>query len=98
MFLDGLFDSFGEETISDDDYVWNYDDVGKFNNETDHASRIILDQYLDASDEKNVQNKTRARALQCNIVQLILLADYHTFRKYTISLFIKCIFSSHILT
>ena len=31
MFLDGLFDNFGEETISDDDYVRNYDDGGELN-------------------------------------------------------------------
>ena len=35
MILAGLFDSLGGETISGDDYVWNYGDVGEFNNETD---------------------------------------------------------------
>ena len=39
MFLDGLFDSFGDETVSDDGYVQNHDDVGKLNNETD---RLVL--------------------------------------------------------
>ena len=34
-FLDGLFDSFSKNTISDDDYVRSYDDVGELNNETD---------------------------------------------------------------
>ena len=38
--LDSLFDSFGKETISDDDYFQNYDDVGKRSSETDHYSRI----------------------------------------------------------
>ena len=32
--LDGLFDSFGDKTISDDEYIRNYNDVGELNNET----------------------------------------------------------------
>ena len=35
IFLDGLIDRFGEETVLDDDYVRNYDDVGEFDNKTD---------------------------------------------------------------
>ena len=52
-FSHGLFDSFGKETILDDDYVRNYNDVGKLNNKTDLAIRIIFDRYSDASDDKN---------------------------------------------
>ena len=52
MFLDGLFYSFGEETISDDDGVWNYNDVGELSNETDRDSGSICYWYLDASDDK----------------------------------------------
>ena len=37
--LDGLFDSFGKETLSDDGYVRNYVDVGELNNKTD---RLVL--------------------------------------------------------
>ena len=33
--LDGLFDSFGEETISDDNDFRHYDDAGELSNETD---------------------------------------------------------------
>ena len=47
--LDGLFDSFGEETMSDDNYIRSYDDVGELNNETDCDSGIIFDRYLDGS-------------------------------------------------
>ena len=39
MFLDGLFDSFGNETLLYDGYVRNYDDVGEINNKTD---RLVL--------------------------------------------------------
>ena len=52
LFLDGLFYSFGDETILDDDYVQN-NDVGKLNNETDHDSGIICYWYPNASDDKN---------------------------------------------
>ena len=54
--LDGLFDSFGEE-ISDDDYVQNYDDIGKLSNETDHDSGIICYQYSEAIDDKSYRMK-----------------------------------------
>ena len=41
--LDGLFDSFGEENIQDDDHSLNYDNVGELNNETDtHAYYFLL--------------------------------------------------------
>jgi len=40
--LNGLVDSFGEETISNDDDVRNYDDVGKLTNVTDHESGNIF--------------------------------------------------------
>ena len=43
--VDGLFDSFGEETISYDDYVQTYDDVGKLSNKSDHYRGIICYQY-----------------------------------------------------
>ena len=32
--LDGLFDNFGLETISDD-YVWNYNNIGELSDKTD---------------------------------------------------------------
>ena len=51
--MDGLFDSFGEETISDDDYIQNYDDIGKLSNESDHYSGAIFYQYSDANDDKS---------------------------------------------
>ena len=44
--LGGLIYSFGEENISDDDFIQNYDDVGELSNETVHDSRSIFDQYL----------------------------------------------------
>ena len=40
--LDGLFDSFGKETNSDDDDVRNYDDIAELSNETDSGSGSIL--------------------------------------------------------
>ena len=98
--LDGLFDSFGDETILDDDYVKNYD-VGKLNNETDHDSSIILYRYLTASDNKNYRIKPeqdQCTSRQCNTVQLILLADCHTFQNYITSQFTKYIFGFQILT
>ena len=97
--MDGLFDGFGEETISDDDDIRNYDDVGKHSNESDRYSGIIFYQYLDASDDKNYRMKSEEQRTfsKCNIVQLIL-AEYHTFRKCITSLLIKCIFSLQIFT
>jgi len=40
--LNGVFDSFGEETVSDDIDVRNYDDAGELSNETAHDSGSIL--------------------------------------------------------
>ena len=39
FFFNGLFHSFSEETISDDDYARNYDDIGELNKEID---RLLL--------------------------------------------------------
>ena len=54
MFLDGLYDSFGEEIILDDDDVWNYDEL---NNKADCNSGIISYWYSDASDNKSYRIK-----------------------------------------
>jgi len=51
--LDILFDSFGEEIISDDDDIRNYDDVGKLGND----SRSTFYRYSDASDEESYRMK-----------------------------------------
>ena len=61
--MDGLFDSFGVETILDVDDVQNYDDVGKLTNETDHDSGSIFDRYLDTSDDKSYSHEPRATAV-----------------------------------
>ena len=94
--MDGLFDSFGKETISDDVYIQNYDSVGKLNNETDHDSRIIFYQYSDSRDDTNSSIKPEENVAYqiVNVIQFSLL----TFQKYITSLFIKCIFVSQILT
>ena len=42
--LDGLFDSFGKEIMSDDDCGRNYDDVGKLNNKTDQL--VLIDTQM----------------------------------------------------
>ena len=39
--LDGLFDSFGEQTISDGDYIRNYNNVDELNNKTDQL--VLID-------------------------------------------------------
>ena len=65
MFLDGLFDSFGKETISDDDYVRNYDDVGERNNETD---RLAFDRCSDAIDDNSYSIKLEQD--QCIVVSV----------------------------
>ena len=57
--LDCLFDSFCEETVSDDDDVRNYDDIGKLSNETDRDSGNIFDRYLDTSDDKKLPHETQ---------------------------------------
>jgi len=54
--LDGLLDSFGEETISDD-YVRNYNNVVAPSNETDHDRRVNFDRNSDTSDDKNYSMK-----------------------------------------
>ena len=49
--------------------------------------------YSAASDDESYSMKREEEHVpccQCNILQLILLADYHTFRKYITFLFIKC--------
>ena len=66
MFWDGLFDSFGEETIMEDDYVRNCDDVGKLNNKTDHDSGIISDRYSDVSDDNSYRIKSEQE--QCSVL------------------------------
>ena len=52
--LDGLFDSFGKETVSDNDDNRNYNDIGKLSNETDPDldSGSSFNRYLDTSDDK----------------------------------------------
>ena len=51
--LDCLFDSFCEETILDDGYIQNYDDVGKLSNKTDCDSKIIFDRYSYTIEDKS---------------------------------------------
>ena len=55
--LDGLFDCFGEEIMSDDYYVRKYDDVGELSSETDHDNGSIVYRYSNTSDDSsyNVQ-------------------------------------------
>ena len=55
--LDGLFDSFGKETLLEDDYIRSYDNVGELNHTTDHDSWIIVDRYMDTSDDKSYSVK-----------------------------------------
>ena len=55
--LDGLFASFGEETILDDDDVWNYDDVGELCNETDCDSESIFYRFSSANDDESYSMK-----------------------------------------
>ena len=55
--LDGLFDGFGEETISGDDDVRSYDDFGELSNETKGDSASISDRYSDARDDKRYSMK-----------------------------------------
>ena len=57
LVLDGLFDSFGDETISDDVYIQNFNDVDELNNETDHDRGIICNRYSDASNDKSYSIK-----------------------------------------
>ena len=65
--MDGLFHSFGKETISDDDDVENYDNVDKPTNKTDRDNMSIFDRYSDASDYKNY----RGRASYCVVNEII---------------------------
>ena len=94
--LDGLFDSVGKETISDDVYIQNYCSVGKLINETDHDSGIIFYQYSDARDDTNSSIKLEENVAYqiVNVIHFILL----TFQKYITSLFIKGTFGPQIMT
>ena len=57
MFWMVYFLIFVKNYISDDDDVWNYNDVGELSNETDHDSRSICYWYLDTSDDKSYSMK-----------------------------------------
>ena len=70
MFLDGLSDSFVEETMTFE----NKDDVGEFGNEADPHNGSICDRYLNA-----IYNVNSVLCCQYNIVQLILLANYRIY-------------------
>ena len=88
-----VFDSFGEETKSDDE-LRSYDDAGELSYETDRDSGVcLIDIWVPVMMKLSlcIWRKSCLLCHQCNIVQLMLLANYHTFGKYVTSLFIICI-------
>ena len=59
--LDGIFNSIGEETISNDDDIRNYGGFGELSNKTDCDSGSIFYRYSDDSDdESQLENGGRA--------------------------------------
>ena len=78
--LDGLFDSFGEETMSDDVYVQNYNNVGELNNETIHDSGIIFYRYSDDRNEKSYSIKMEEKVAY-RIVNVIWYSSFYLLSK-----------------
>ena len=78
----GLFDSFGKDSISNVEYVRNYDDVIELDNETDSDSRSIL---IDTRPTVMITvtawigRKSSVLWCQCNIVPFILLAVFYSY-------------------